>query len=89
MKKITKIVACLLCCIMVSSLLIAIIDKISVYASIADYGIAYNKQTYANIESLSRRETLSDSNAQITVFTHGCGGDKSHWSSDLNFNFEK
>ena len=93
MKKV-KLTAILLCLVILSTFCVGIVDKIILFANEIDLSKNY-WESNCDLHNLSinNRETYENSlknlDPYITVFTHGCGGDKSHWSSDSNFNFEK
>ncbi len=89
MKKLNKIIACFLCCVIVGSLLVGIVDKLLVYANTLEYITSYTNLTFSDLERLTQRKVVSNESPQITVFTHGCGGDASHWSNDSNYKFAK
>lgn len=58
-------------------------DLMPVFAD-SEYSQDYTELTDEQLDDLTARTTESDDASQITVFTHGYGGNAGHWSNDLS-----
>lgn len=73
--------------LMIAALVIGIICLIysgTDIASATGYTQEYTDLTDEQLDELSVRTTKSNAAPQITVFTHGYGGNAGHWSNDLS-----
>ena len=69
MKKTRNLVATLLLAVFFSSILFFTVSKITVYADNVDLTKNYWELTSAELEELTNRTSISNTEAQITVFT--------------------
>lgn len=58
-------------------------NKITKALADGEYTSEYYNLTDTQLDSLTNRTSVSSIDPQITVFTHGLGGNSSHWSNKL------
>ena len=87
MKKISRISIISLVIILFISCFVPIFaNKITKVLADGEYTSEYYNLTDTQLDSLTNRTSVSSTDPQITVFTHGLGGSPAHWSNGLQSN---
>ena len=83
MKKINKLCLITLILTFLIGFFAPIISNINIDVYASEYTANYYNLTDSQLESLTNRTSVSSESPQITVFTHGLGGEPSNWSNNI------
>lgn len=84
MKKINKVsIVSLVFILLISCCAPIFANKITKALADGEYTSEYYNLTDTQLDSLTNRTSVSLTDPQITVFTHGLGGNPAHWSNKL------